>query len=326
MNRRVMQIGHTLVELLISMAIAAMLLGGLWQLLGIGTSAMTVVDERTDLARQARFAMSRMLSAVSDSHRLLIPLADNPATDFDENIRVQTIPASPPQGSSTLATAVLAVTMSRSIDIDSNGVFDADNDGDGRFDEDLPADTHNDGKAGIRDFDDDGNGVTDFWFSPAGDDDESNDLSQSEDAFDGVDNDGDGNIDEDPSADNNGDSAPGVAGVDDDGDGNIDEGAIADDDEDGQSDEDWFDPIVFYLQGSSLIERRAVPWDENGDSNVNGQDFVESTLVGDVTLLRFERIAGTALQQQLVDVTLTIAEPNGEQISLNAQIRLGGWR
>ena len=39
-----------------------------------------------------------------------------------------------------------------------------------------------------------------------------------------------------------------------------------DDDEDGQDDEDWFDPVVFYLQGSALIERRAVPWDENGDS------------------------------------------------------------
>ena len=57
----------------------------------------------------------------------------------------------------------------------------------------------------------------------------------------------------------NDDGAPGIAGVDDDGDGSIDEGDVADDDEDGQSDEDWYDPVVFYLSGSAVIERRAYP-------------------------------------------------------------------
>ena len=97
-----------------------------------------------------------------------------------------------PRVQQLLATAVLAVTLNRSQDMDADGVPDADNDGDGRFDEDLPADTQNDGKAGVRDFDDDGNGIKDFFLSPAGDDDESGDLAQSEDPLNGTDDDGDG--------------------------------------------------------------------------------------------------------------------------------------
>lgn len=324
MINRAAQSGYTVIELVVSMGIAAMMLVGLQQMLSTGISAMDDVKERTNLARQGRFAMSRMVDAVHGSPRLLIPLSDNPATAFNENIREQSVPASPPQSGSTLATAVLAVTLNRALDIDGNGVFDADNDDDGRFDEDLPADTQNDGKAGIRDFDDDGNGIKDFWLSPAGDDDESNDRSQSEDVINGIDDDGDGSVDEDPGADNNGDAAPGIAGVDDDGDGSVDEGNVNDDDEDGQSDEDWFDPVVFYLQGSAVIERRAVPWDENGDSVVTGRDFVESTIADNVTLLRFERIAPTGDQQQLVDITLMLSDSNGESINLNTRVRLGG--
>ncbi len=323
MTGRFVQVGYTLVELVISVAIAAMLLTGLQQLLGVGMSAMEMAEKRTDLARQGRFAMARMATAVRGSDRLLIPLADNPATDYDENVREQTVPASPPQGSSTLATAVLAVTIARAQDMDANGIPDADNDGDGRFDEDLPADTQNDGKPGIRNFDDDGNGTKDDVVSPAGDDDESNDGSQSEDPINGVDDDGDGSVDEDPGADSNGDAAPGIAGVDDDVDGNTDEGAVADDDEDGQSDEDWFDPVVFYLQGSVLIERRTVPWDENSDSVVTGQDFVESTIAENVTLLRFERVPPSG-GQQLVDIMLTLTGSDDAAINLNTRVRLGG--
>ncbi len=288
---------------------------------------MHVVEDRTDLARQGRFAMARIVDSVRGSDRLLIPLADNPATTFNENVREQSVPASPPQSGSLLATAVLAVTVNPLQDIDGNGVFDADNDNDGQIDEDLPADSQNDGKAGIRDFDDDGNGVKDFMFSPSGDDDESSDFSQSEDTFNGIDDDDDGSIDEDPAADNNGDAAPGIAGVDDDGDGNIDEGDVADDDEDGKTDEDWYDPVVFYLIGTTVVERRAVPWDENTDSVINGQDFVESTIANNVTLLRFERVAPSIIgQRQLIDITLTLAEPSGETINLNTRVRVGASR
>ena len=152
------------------------------------------------------------------------------------------------------------------------------------------------------------------------------DFSQSEDPFNGVDDDADGSVDEDPGADNNGDGAPGIAGVDDDGDGNIDEGSADDDDEDGQSDEDWFDPVVFYLQGSSLTERRAVPWDESGDSLVSGRDYVESTIADNVTLLRFERVALSGGQQQLIDITLTLSDSDGDAFNLNARVRLGSWQ
>lgn len=324
MTGRFTQAGFTVIELVASIVIAALLLTGLTQLLSTGISTMEVVEDRTDLARQGRFVMARIVDSVRGSDRLLIPLADNPATAFDENVREQTVPASPPQSGSSLATAVLAVTVNPLQDIDRNGVFDADNDHDGQIDEDLPADSQNDGKAGIRDFDDDGNGVKDFMLSPAGDDDESNDFSQSEDTLNGIDDDGDGSIDEDTAADSNGDAAPGIAGVDDDGDGSIDEGNVADDDEDGQIDEDWYDPVVFYLQGSVLTERRAVPWDESGDSVVTGRDFVEIAIADNVTQLRFERVPVSGSQQQLVDITLTLSNSNGETINLNAQVRLGG--
>lgn len=320
------QNGYSLVELIVSVAIAAMLLTGLHQLLGTSASATQHVEARTDLARQARFALARITNAVGRSDKLLIPLADNPATAFNENIREQTVPASSPQSGSTLATAVLAVTLDPAQDVDADGILDADNDDDGQIDEDLPADAQNDGKAGLRDFDDDGNGIKDFFLSPSGDDDESNDRASGEDPINGIDDDGDGSIDEDPSADMNGDSAPGIVGVDDDGDGAIDEGNVDDDDEDGKTDEDWYDPVVFYLQGSSLIERRAVPWDESGDSFVNGRDFVESTIADNVTAVRFERLAPSTGQRQLVDITLTLTDSNGETISVNARIRLGGQR
>lgn len=320
---RFRHMGYTLVELMVSMVIAAMLLTGLTRILSTSTAAVALVETNTDLTRRARFAMSRIVDAVRASDHLMIPMADDPATNFDENVREQTIPPSPPQGSSTLATAVLAITINRDQDLDGNGVFDADNDDDGRLDEDLPADIQNDGKPGIRDFDDDGNGLFDFFFTPAGNDDEK-DFTQDEDPINGVDDDGDGTIDEDPGSDMNADGAPGVAGIDDDGDGNIDEGSNDDDDEDGQSDEDWFDPVVFYLDDTtaSVIERRVVPWDESGDSQVNGQDWVESVLAENVTHLRFERVP-LAGGQQLMDITLTLAEPQGETITLNTRVRLG---
>lgn len=319
MSIRNTQSGYTLIELVISMTIAAMLLTGLQQLLGTGLATKELAEEKADLARQGRFAMARMVDAVRGGERLLIPLADNPATTYAENVRSETVPASTPQTGSSLDTAVLAVTLRTDQDMDANGIFDADNDGDGHFDEDLPADTDNDGEPGIRDFDDDGDGVVSL--SPPGDDDESNDLAQSDDPVNGLDDDGDGSVDEDPGADNNDDAAPGIVGVDDDNDGSIDEGDVADDDEDGLIDEDWYDPVVFYLNGSTLVERRAVPWDENSDSTIDGQDYVESDIADDITLLQFERIAVAPGQPQLVEITLILG--TGNSISLNTRVRVG---
>ena len=326
MTKRALQAGYALVELVVAIGIAAMLLAGLQQLLGVGIQTMEVVEERTEQARQARFAMSRMVDAVHQSERLLLPLANNPATPFDESVREQTVPASPPQSGSTLATAVLAVTLSPAQDMDGNGIFDADNDGDGQFDEDPSGDVTMDFVTGIIGIDDDGDGATDEAHTSSGpaEDDDDEDGTANDDGWNGIDDDGDGMIDEDPKKDMSGDALPGIGGFDDDGDGTVDEGDKNDDDEDGLVNEDWFDPVVFYLQGTTLWERRAVPWDENEDSLINGRDYVESAIADSVTLLRFERVPLNG-GQQLVDITLGLTNANGESINLNTQVHLGSW-
>lgn len=264
------QTGSTLIELVISVAIAALLLTGLQQLLSTGLTTKELAEQKTDLARQGRFAMSRMVHAARGSQRLLIPLADNPATAYAENFRAQSVPASPPQSGSVLDTAVLAVTLRTDQDMDANGIFDGDNDGDGLFDEDLPADAHNDGVPGIRGVDDDGDG------------DESSDYAESDDAINLLDDDGDGRIGE-----------------------------------------DWYDPVVFYLNGSTLVERRAVPWDENSDGSTDGQDYVESSIADKVTLLQFERIPAALGQAQEVEITLALGSAEESSVSLNTRVRIG---
>ena len=324
-QRSACQSGITLIELLVATALAAILITGLGSLIGLSLEAQTVVAEKNELSRQARFAMDEMVRAVSHSSALLIPMADKPATTFIENIREQTIPASAPPAGSSHATAVLAVTLPAYFDLDGNGVADADNDGDGFIDEDLPADVNNDGKPGILGIDDDGNGITDFSLSPVADDDESSNLAQNEDSLNGIDDDGDGITDEDPGADNNGDGCPGVCGVDDNGDSNIDVGAVADDDEDGSSDEDWVDTLVFHLDSSTLVQRTPVPWDVNSSASVTGQDYVEQPIAENVSRFRVERMPPKSNQTVLLDLTLELTSPqSGESVSLHSRVRLGG--
>ena len=104
---------------------------------GLVTNALgtdELVSERNQLLRDARFAMERMTRAASHSPKLLLPQADKSATNWPENIREETVPASPPTGDSTKATAVLAVAVPMYVDLDSDGFPDADNDRDGRID------------------------------------------------------------------------------------------------------------------------------------------------------------------------------------------------
>ena len=319
------QRGVTVIELVVSIAVAAMLLAGLQQLLAAGTATMSDVTRTTNAQRDARFAMQRIVAALSDGETLIVPQRDNPSTVLAEHIREQTFPAGTPPAGSSLASAVLAISIGRSQDLDADGIADADNDGDGRINEDPPADLSNDGEPGLAGFDDDGNGTADYSYSPAGDDDESNDLAQSEDPVNGRDDDGDGSVDEDPPADVNNDNAPGILGVDDDGDGLVDEGNADDDDEDGQSNEDWYDVVVFYLNGSSLIERRPVPWDENGSGSVTGTDYVESVIATDVSRVRFERVPIVTGQTELVDITLELTGPTGDTTSLQTRVRVVPW-
>ena len=256
--------GLTLVELLMALAVTAVLLLSFSGLVGRALQSQDTVQDKNKLTREADFAMQRMIRAVGHSRHLLLPLVDNPATNWPEHIREQTIPATPPIGDSTLATAVLAVTLPAYIDLDSDQVPDADNDGDG-------------------------------------------------------------NIDEDPLVNMNEDGCPGICGVDDDTDGSIDEGGVDNDDEEGSNDEDWYDPLVYYLNAGVLYERTPTPWDTDSDSDVDGRDFSVSPIADNVTRFRVERLAQNGTNAQLVDIILELTSPvSGEVVSLNARVRLGG--
>lgn len=321
-HRRTRSAGFTLIELLVAAALSATLLLGIAGLANRSFEAQALIDERNRLNTDARFAMQRMVRAVSETRWLILPLADKPATSWRENVREETVPASPPESGSSKATAVLAVSLSVAFDIDADGFPDADNDRDGRIDEDLPGDAAFDYNPGLHLIDDGGDGqVDEGWFNDNDDDERANDND--DDPINGIDDDGDGPIDEDPPSDMNGDGAPGVAGFDDDGDGQVDEGSNSDDDEDGSTNEDWLDAHVFYLQGSNLVERHPVPWDETGAGGVTGRDYIISVIAEDVTRFRVERPIPLTSGQQLVYLTLELTGSSGEVVSLDARVRVG---
>lgn len=319
--------GFTYVELMITLAIASLIVVGLTGVVNQALQSQDTVSENNQLTRDARFAMQRMLRTVANSRRLLLPLRDKPLTNWPENIREQTVPASPPIGDSTLATAVLAVTLPAYVDLDNDGFPDADDDRDGMVDEDLPNDNNHDFHPGIMLIDDDGDGLVDedpsFWW-----DDDETQAVYNEDPFNGIDDDGDNNVDEDTASDRNGDGCPGTCGVDDDADGVIDEGSIDDDDEDGNTFDDPYDPVVFYLSSGSLVERMPAPWDTDGisdpDGPVDGRDFIESVIAENVTRFRVERLDNGSVVE-IIDLTLELTSPlTGESVSLQAQVRVGG--
>jgi prepilin-type N-terminal cleavage/methylation domain-containing protein len=316
--------GYTLIEMLIALALSAILFAGIGSVVGQVINTREAVQDKNDLTGQGRFAMQQMVRAVHRSPHLLLPLLDNPSTNWREHVREQTVPASAPEGDSTLATAVLAVIQDRSVDLDGDGTPDADNDGDGRFDEDPPGDNNYDNAPGILQIDDDGDGEVDVSASikPLQDNDE--DDNHTEDTSDGLDNDGDGSVDEDLASDLNGDGCSGSCSVDDDSDGVLDEAHQHDDDEDGTFQEDWYDPVVFYLNGATLMQRTPVPWDENASGFVTGADFVEHVVAENVTRFRVERIPQHG-RRQLVDLTLELTSPaSGETVSLTTRVRVGG--
>ena len=298
--------GFTLVEVLVTVAIVALLMGALGRVVGQSLHVQDAGLARQELTRQAQFAMARMTRAVRGAEHLFIPQNDNNATAWDERVR-----------------DVLALSLDPVVDRDEDGIADADNDGDGLVDEDLPGDKYNNGVPGISGIDDDGDGSVDEsdGLVPFNDDDENN--NDSDDWIDGLDTDNDGSIDEDVHQDMNKDTKPGIAGVDDDGDGSTDEGHFADDDEDGANNEDWFDPVVFFLSGTTLLERTPVVWDENSDATIDGLDFVENPLADNVSQFLAEMVSVGSKKNTLVDITLTLAVGNGT-ITLQSRTRLGG--
>jgi prepilin-type N-terminal cleavage/methylation domain-containing protein len=300
---RPQQAGFTLLELLICLALSTVIILGLSDILATTLATRSIVRAENDTALQAEFAMDRMLRMVSTSRRLLLPLGENPATAWSESVR-----------------DVLAVTLPVTIDLDNNGIPDADNDGDGRIDEDLGDDNTNDDKSGIIGIDDNNNGAVD----ERGKNDNDEDGHDNDDYIDGLDNDNDGSIDEDIDKDMNKDGKSGIKGADDDGDGSIDEESNEDDDEDGVKNEDWFDPVVYFLANGILVERLPVPWDENGADGLTGADFIENPLAENVTRFEVTWLASGSNRPVLVTILLELAGPDGEPYALTATARLGG--
>ena len=291
--------GLSYVEALVALVLTAMLLTVLTRVVSTTAEARDTASATHDVLEESRYALERMVRAVSRSHHLLIPQVENPATPHSESIR---------------SPGVLAVMLDQTRDLDSDGIPDADDDGDGRFDEDTPKDTFDDGKAGIYEIDDDGDGLVDEGSQE--DDDEDGGIN--EDPIDGVDNDGDGMIDEDPPDDMNADLMSGIAGFDDDGDGLTDESAKEDDDEDGPKDEDLWEAEVFFLSGDRLKERVPVPWDEPG------LDYVEKTLADNVTEFKVERKSAPNAGPPLVTITLERTDAQGNSSSQVVTVRTGG--
>ena len=173
-----------------------------------------------------------------------------------------------------------------------------DNDNDGRIDED-PA-CGGAGPHGVAGQDDDGDGLIDEGAS--GDSDE--DGSLYEDPLDGIDNDSDGLIDEDFPADANADGAPGELNQDDDGDEQIDEGSDADDDEDGLVNEDGYDPVVYSLDGTDLVEDHPT--------------YGSNVLAGDVSEFAVSMLVdahGTAIYE----ITIELTDAGGNSVRLTTR-------
>ena len=316
------QTGFSYIELTISAVIASMIMIALQSVIGTATSIEENIHDQNTVLRDSKSALQRMVYFVAQSEQLILPLVDNPDTDWPEHIREQTLPASAPIGSSLKASAVLAVTIPKDFDLDKNKRPDADDDGDGLIDEDLPSDMNNDGAPGIFGIDDDGDGRVD---EESNDNDDEQQNIDNEEIANQLDDDNDGALDEDVSADMNKDGCSGICQLDDDGDGVADEDNINDDDEDGRVDEDPINPVVYYFQQGKIIERLPAPWDVNNDSAVNGQDFIENVIAENVRRFRIERIDSDR-SQPLIHIIIESTYSAEDQTSLETYIRLGSGK
>lgn len=308
--------GYSLLELTLALSVAAILILGINGLLNSALQAVRLSHSQNNALQQARFAMQQMVQAVAGSQRLMIPLGENPATAWSESVR-----------------DVLAVTLNPTLDRDKDGWADANNDEDfldinnntlrdngepERIDEDLRANNTNDNAPGIVGIDDNGDGTADNSAAADPNRDNDEDGSQVEDPINGIDDDNDGSVDEDITRDMNNDSAPGIAGVDDDYDGLTDEGGDNnDDDEDGLIREDWLDPVVFFLNGTTLMQR--IP----NINPIDGRDYGEYVIAENVSQFQVSRLSGGDTVSILVDITLTLSPPDTDPVTLNTQIRVG---
>ena len=312
-NHHSRQKGFTLLEILLALAIAGLLIAGLSGVISTALDAEQTTRLQNNTLQQARFAMQHLTRAIGKTRRLQIPLAENTATAYSEAIR-----------------NVLAVALDPTLDRDKDGWADANNDKDfldvnkngsrdagepERIDEDFDKDNNLDGQPGIAGIDDNNDGTIDAGTKDKNDNEE--DTVNNEDVINGLDDDGDGSIDEDPDKDMNGDGKPGISGVDDDFDGSIDEGGSDDDDEDGSKNEDWIDSQVFFLNGTTLMER--LP----NMNPVDGSQYTEYAIADNVSQFRVERVPGGNGSSILVDITLTLSPSGGDPVSVNTLVGVG---
>ncbi len=304
--------GITLVELLITIVVAAFILLGLTNVVSQISFLDTQTDEELRLVAAARTAMERIQISVKGTSKLVLPMPDNPNTAQNEAQHT-----------------VLAVALDHSIDFDADGWSDANNDKDfvdsngnsirdagepERIDEDMGKDMNFDGQPGILGIDDDNDGNIDENSNDDDDEDNDNGGGTNEELLNRVDDDGDGTIDEDLHDDMNQDGAAGLIGVDDDGDSVTDEGDNRDDDEDGLTDEDWLDTVAFFLSGTKLKERRPTP------SGLDGTAYSEITIADNVSEFTVERLVSSSDSFALVKISLTITLPSGASYQLQAQL------
>ncbi|MBI4714747.1 MAG: prepilin-type N-terminal cleavage/methylation domain-containing protein [Nitrospirae bacterium] len=247
--------GLTLVEVLVSIVIFSLIAGVLYQVTSLALASWKDRTERETLLSQGQWAMEEMVRHVRETDQVLVPLGDNTPRNI-------------------LAVAEMI------LDTNGDGVPDADNDWDGKINEDWPSDITADGAAGIVGIDDDGDGQVDE--GNVDDDDEDQGPADEDD------DDGDGLIDEDPAG----------SGVDEDG--------------DGVTDEDPIDPVVFYLDTATkrLIQR--LP-----DCTTTAfNDFVETPIASNVKTFQVTRVTGGS--GVLVSMTLVL-ESSGSSVTLATQ-------
>jgi len=286
--------GLTLAEILITVAIAGILVLGINGLTGSAYEQWQYSNERQEMLSQGNFAMSRIIQAVNATRRVLIPLVDDPATAYSESQR-----------------NILAVTLDPGLDRDVDGFADGDNDKDGLIDEDIPADNTFDGLPGLKGVDDNNDGLVDE--NPGGADfasDNDEDGRKREDCLNGIDDDLDGSIDEDLPKQN--DKVGGNANNDFDNDG------------DGRTNEDWLDPVLYLVSadGKQLVERMP------GLNPIDGTNYAEYP-VAEAERITFtvQRLpVAVGAQAELVNVILLLSGKYGGDIRFETSLRIGSGK
>ncbi|MDO6460700.1 prepilin-type N-terminal cleavage/methylation domain-containing protein [Granulosicoccaceae sp. 1_MG-2023] len=270
------QQGLSLVELLVSVTMAAIIMLGITGVVQLSSSSGQFAQSRLSANSELQHALQRMRDSVARSQRLLLPGPDNPASDADESLR-----------------AVLAVTLDPQLDRDLDGWADANNDadfddldGDGvrddgepqRIDEDSSADANSDGAPGIAGIDDDFDGLTDE--GATADDDE------------------DGSVDEESAA----------ADADNDLLIHEDRGSATDsaqdDDGDGQESEDWLDIVVFYLDSGNNLREHLPLADSAGGIDPD----TDTLLLTDVSDFAVRRELSYGSRSTVLTISLTLID------------------